>query len=363
MSRDYEKSVVKINTQLGTGSGFLLDEFTVMTNFHVIEQQREAAVETSSKERVLGKVLLCDPRKDIALLKLEKPIPNTTPLKFTGSPVSSSDQVTAVGYPYGRPLTQTQGVISSTDQEVNGLKYFLLDAAINPGNSGGPVLNPHGEVVGVTTLKFSHAENMGFALPGHEAAKILETYRELSPTQYTVLCPQCSTHFHEEIENCSHCGFELDSVAFFASFKGNETDEFVEDALKIAGFNPVALRAGRFYWNFHSGSSEIRIFLYRDHFLVATSPLAKLPEGQDLEKIYMYILNYENRPFFLSVSGDEVYLSYRIHIEDMYSTKRKAELQKSLARFLEEADALDNKLIDEFGCAPASGTHLERLVS
>ena len=61
--------------------------------------------------------------------------------------------------------TITSGMLSGLNRVIDKVSYYQVDAAINPGNSGGPLFNSHGEVVGVVTLKFTNAENTGFAIP------------------------------------------------------------------------------------------------------------------------------------------------------------------------------------------------------
>ncbi len=360
-NRNYENMVVKINTKLGTGTGFLISENLAVSNFHVIEQHREVAIENDSKERSVARVLMTDPQRDLALLHIESPLNNSEVLNLRNSNVSTSDEVVAVGFPFGMPLTHTKGVISSTNQKVNNINYYSIDAAINPGNSGGPVLDSNGEVVGVTTLKFNNADNMGFALPIKEVISMVEKYEALKPTSYTVLCPQCTNSLEEESEECHSCGYEVNTERFFSQTDCSSIETLVESAFEDMGLNPVTTRSGKERWNFHSGSSEVNIFRYRNSFLFATSPLAKLPLKEDLKPVYKFLLSYDERPYFLSISGDEVFLSYRVYINDLENKDLEETFKKNLTGFLKEADRLDNYLIDNYDCRPSMGTLIDKL--
>jgi serine protease Do len=75
------------------------------------------------------------------------------------------DSVFAIGSPLGLERTVTQGIISTKTRELEGELYLQTSAQINPGNSGGPLFNMAGEVVGVTNMKITSGEGLGFAIP------------------------------------------------------------------------------------------------------------------------------------------------------------------------------------------------------
>ncbi|MBP6740918.1 MAG: hypothetical protein KA146_13050, partial [Leptospiraceae bacterium] len=102
------------------------------------------------------------------------------------------------------------------------------------------------------------------------------------------------------------------------------------------------------FWEFHRGSALVRYFVYRNSFLFATSPLAKLPKT-NLQEVYKYILSNPVSPFYLGISQGLIYISYRAHLADLKSSKRSL-IQKNLAALAIKADELDNFLIDTYGC-------------
>jgi serine protease Do len=104
---------------------------------------------------------------DLALIRIKHP--DGKPFLF--APVVREDGleigqgVFAIGNPLGLERTMTQGVVSTTSRNFDGLTYIQTDTAINPGNSGGPLFNTRGEVVGITNMGIRGGESLGFAIP------------------------------------------------------------------------------------------------------------------------------------------------------------------------------------------------------
>ncbi len=170
--------VVEIRSRGGQGSGFLLDaEGTILTNFHVIAQDRELTVtvfagEAQRLERIQYRnirILALDPANDLALLRVEDKL--KTPLQglSLGSThlMRAGEPVFAIGSPLGLDRTVTRGIVSLVDRIVGNQVFLQTTAQINPGNSGGPLFNLRGEVVGINTLKFVRTgiEGVAFAIP------------------------------------------------------------------------------------------------------------------------------------------------------------------------------------------------------
>jgi serine protease Do len=172
----FGEAVISIETPSGKGSGFILnDEGFAVTNFHVIEgETRISAILYQNTPNGLARrridnveIIALNPFVDLALIKL----PPQKDLKlghvFLGSldDLNAGDGVFAVGNPLGLERSVSQGIVSTRNRNFEGLVYLQTDAAINPGNSGGPLFNLRGEVVGVTNMKSSFGENLGFAIP------------------------------------------------------------------------------------------------------------------------------------------------------------------------------------------------------
>ena len=169
--------------QQGQGSGFVLDKAGhVLTNYHVVEgANRGIEVMLSNKRRYAAKVVGTDKVHDLALLQIDAP--NLEPVTLAdSSDLSVGQKVYAIGNPFGLSGTMTRGIISSI-RSIRGSEgapiedAIQTDAAINPGNSGGPLLNSHGEVIGINTMIASNgadqSSGIGFAIPINTAKAVL----------------------------------------------------------------------------------------------------------------------------------------------------------------------------------------------
>ena len=155
--------------QQGQGSGFILDKGGhVLTNYHVVEgANRGIEVMLSNKRRYAAKVVGTDRAHDLALLQIDAP--NLEPVTLSDSAALAVGQkVYAIGNPFGLSGTMTRGIISSI-RSIRGSEgapiedAIQTDAAINPGNSGGPLLNSHGEVIGINTMIASNGADQSAA--------------------------------------------------------------------------------------------------------------------------------------------------------------------------------------------------------
>ena len=170
------EAVVQVKTPGGLGSGFFINEDGyLITNFHVIEGETEISVEVyHQKNGQLDretykqvKIIAINKFQDLALLHIE----DKNPPKFKSITLGSADAlnvgdgVFAIGSPLGLERTVTQGILSTKTRQMEGQLYLQTSTQINPGNSGGPLFNLAGEVVGVTNMKITFGEGLGFAIP------------------------------------------------------------------------------------------------------------------------------------------------------------------------------------------------------
>jgi len=159
----------------GQGSGFILDkEGHILTNYHVVSNARTVEVTLYNKQQYKANVLLTDKAHDLALLKIDAK--NLQPATLaTSRGLEVGQMVYAIGNPFGLSGTMTRGIISSI-RSIRGPMGNLIsgaiqtDAAINPGNSGGPLLNSHGDVIGMNTMidtggGADQNAGIGFAIP------------------------------------------------------------------------------------------------------------------------------------------------------------------------------------------------------
>lgn len=345
---ELKQAVYKINTASGSGSGFYLKSQSVfVTNYHVIEGNKHVSIENQSQDRFLANVVYINPDADLAFLRTETYTPNTHIPFETVEEVRSRDQVFVLGFPFGMPFTITEGIVSNEKQLLDGRNYIQTDAAVNPGNSGGPVLNANGVLVGVTTAKFTEADNVGFAIPAKVVMDKLNIFSKNPTSQYALECSSCKSLISEKTDYCPNCGANIDEK-IFDDKEISKLSQFVEKAIENMGINPILARSGNEYWEFHSGTALIRIFAYNNNHLYATSPLNNLP-STNLEALYEYLLSNPVSPYQFGVYNNQVYLSYRVSMSDIFS-KHANEIQQNLTNLILKADILDDYLVKEFDC-------------
>jgi len=167
--------------QEGQGSGFIIDkEGHILTNYHVIAEARTVEVTLHNRKKYRATVVGTDRTHDLAVIQIKAP--DLSPMVLGDSRnLQVGQKVYAIGNPFGLSGTMTRGIVSSirSVQEPDGMtidEAIQTDAAINPGNSGGPLLNWHGEVIGINTMIASsvgQSAGIGFAIPINTAKAVL----------------------------------------------------------------------------------------------------------------------------------------------------------------------------------------------
>src|SRR5580765_528592 len=167
--------------QEGQGSGFVIDkEGHILTNYHVIADARQVEVTMHNRKKYKATVVGTDPPHDLAVIQIKAP--ELIPAVLGDSRnLQVGQKVYAIGNPFGLAGTMTRGIVSSIRpvREPNGGmidEAIQTDAAINPGNSGGPLMNWHGEVIGINTMILSNSNQsagIGFAIPINTAKAVL----------------------------------------------------------------------------------------------------------------------------------------------------------------------------------------------
>jgi S1-C subfamily serine protease len=168
-------------SQEGQGSGFVIDkEGHIVTNYHVIADAQKVEVTLHDRKKYRATIVGTDRSHDLAVLQIKAA--DLQPIILGDSTnLQVGQKVYAIGNPFGLAGTLTQGIVSSIRQvqEPNGPvidEAIQTDAAINPGNSGGPLLNRHGEVIGINTIIASsvgQSAGIGFAIPINTAKAVL----------------------------------------------------------------------------------------------------------------------------------------------------------------------------------------------
>jgi serine protease Do len=160
------ESVVQVRTPGGLGSGFFINEDGfLITNFHVIEGETQISIEVyhqkngqlDRKTYKQVRIIAINKYGDLALLKVAVNLGSAEALAV-------GERVFAIGSPLGLERTVTEGILSTKTRQMAGELYLQTTAQINPGNSGGPLFNMNGDVVGVTNMKITFGEGLGFAI-------------------------------------------------------------------------------------------------------------------------------------------------------------------------------------------------------
>ncbi len=343
-----KNAVYKINTASGSGTGFYLNAPNIfVTNYHVVEGNKNVAIENQTQDRFIAKVIYVNPDADIAFLKSENHTPDSTIPFDSVQEVRSRDKVFVLGFPFGMPYTITEGIVSNEKQLLDGKNFIQTDAAVNPGNSGGPVVNAEGLLVGVTTAKFTEADNVGFAIPAKIVREELDTLAQNTEGKFSMKCDSCKSLIFEKTDYCPNCGSTINEK-IFDDKEISKLSVFVEEAIKNMGTNPILARSGTEYWEFHSGSALVRIFVYDKNYLYATSPMNNLPTG-NLEALLRYQLSNPVPPYKLAVYNNQIYLSYRVRMSDVFSN-REDEIKQNLSNLILKANEMDDYFVHEFGC-------------
>ncbi len=167
--------------QEGQGSGFIIDaDGHILTNYHVIADARQVEVTLHNRKKYRATVVGTDRSHDLAIIQIKAPELASMTLGDSRN-LQVGQKVYAIGNPFGLAGTLTSGIVSSIRQvqEPDGVtidEAIQTDAAINPGNSGGPLLNSHGEVIGINTMIASSVgqnAGIGFAIPINTAKAVL----------------------------------------------------------------------------------------------------------------------------------------------------------------------------------------------
>ena len=180
--REFREAPQQKREAISYGSGFILKDNYIMTNFHVVEDATEVIVSLSDRREYIAEIIGVDQLSDLAVLKVKgKDLPivnvgNSDELKV-------GDWVIAIGSPFSFDFSVTAGIVSAKGRSIqnnnigNYVPFLQTDVAINPGNSGGPLFNLEGEVVGINSQIYSRSggyQGLAFAIPINVAVDVAD---------------------------------------------------------------------------------------------------------------------------------------------------------------------------------------------
>jgi S1-C subfamily serine protease len=167
---------------LATGTGFIIDEHTLVTNRHVIEDSSSLEISTYDGHTAQATAARSTTAADIAIVRVEESLPVAAKLADRDPQVG--DAITVIGYPEGGRLTTTSGIVlGAVEDPLNGSVGTVLgtSAQVEPGSSGSPVLDADGEVVGVIYAK--NDADQSFMIPVSTLRDLLDQESLLIPQQ------------------------------------------------------------------------------------------------------------------------------------------------------------------------------------
>ena len=269
-----------------TGSGFVLSaDGYIVTNAHVVEGGTSFLVVTSDNVQHEATLVGKDTDNDLAVLKIEAD--NLDPVTLGSSDaLIVGDQVAAIGNPLGElTSTLTVGYVSAKERYVttessNSINMMQTDCAINSGNSGGPLFNMKGEVVGITTAKYSGTssggasiEGIGFAIPIDDVLGLIEDLVEFGYVRSAYLGVQVTT---QEEPN----GVYVDSVV--AGLSADNAGIKAGDIILSVGEyeTPTMVKLTRAVRNYNPGDTVEVVIRRGNQELTLTLTFGEKPNGE-----------------------------------------------------------------------------------
>ena len=162
------------------GSGVIIDgkRGFILTNAHVVTQSESISVALKDEREFQAQIVGVDPDSDLAVLKIGNQEDLPAIEMGNSEDLMIGETVIAIGNPFGFSHTVTTGVISALNRSIRTddtvyHNFIQTDASINPGNSGGPLLNIHGDLIGINTAIYAKAQGIGFAIPINKAKRIV----------------------------------------------------------------------------------------------------------------------------------------------------------------------------------------------
>jgi Do/DeqQ family serine protease len=176
----------RARVQGSLGSGVIVrEDGVIVTNNHVVEGGQEITVALADRREFAARILLADPRTDLAVLKIDLPAGERLPVLAIddSGDTEVGDLVLAIGNPFGVGQTVTNGIVSAINRTADpsgdaASAYIQTDAAINPGNSGGALVDMDGDLIGVNSFILSRSgtsSGVGFAMPAAVVRRVVET--------------------------------------------------------------------------------------------------------------------------------------------------------------------------------------------
>ena len=180
--RQYREAPQRKREAVSYGSGFILKNNYILTNYHVVEDATEVIVSLSDRREYVAEIIGVDQLSDLAVLKVDG---DNLPVVRVGDSdeLKVGDWVVAIGSPFSFDFSVTAGIVSAKGRSIqnnnigNYVPFLQTDVAINPGNSGGPLFDLDGNVIGINSQIYSRSggyQGLAFAIPINVAIDVAD---------------------------------------------------------------------------------------------------------------------------------------------------------------------------------------------
>ncbi|MCK9860410.1 stalk domain-containing protein [Paenibacillus sp. ATY16] len=186
----YDDSVVTITTNLGLGSGVVIGDRYVLTNYHVMQDASSATVITVNNKQIkVSGVVTYSQNNDLAIIQTDQSI-GSTPVEvgYSSLNVNKGDKVVAIGSPLGLQNTVSDGLVSNIIYE-GSTRYIQTSAPIDHGSSGGALFDEYGELIGITSAGYTSQADLNFAVSTVYAAMLMEDLPKVPSAKVKFLDP------------------------------------------------------------------------------------------------------------------------------------------------------------------------------
>ncbi len=347
-----KNGIIQIATPHSTGTGFILGkEGLIITNEHVVRDNREVVVYGFNFRQQIVPVVYLDEKYDLAFLAIPEGFEGTTLTLEEEEAIAVDDPIYAVGHPYGADFVVQTGNITDLAQINYGIPFIHHTAMLSPGFSGGPLVNEAGKVIGVNTFLTRKDEFIGFTLPTDRLIQQIKGFKN-SKMPVAALCGNCELLVSEisiEAHRCPGCNHSIQLASAIKPYQPAGMALTIEQLLTRLGYAAKLARRGVNNWDIVKGSAHINISYYeKSGLIIGDSYLCHLPT-QDFSPLYQFLLrqNYQLEGLTLSIKGNAVVLSLLIY--DRYLNLNTG--SRLFEHLFKTADDLDNILIEQYGAS------------
>ena len=347
----FRSLVCSLATPHSVGTGFGLPDYQlIVTNEHLIRDDREVVVAIPGRSEQRTTVVYVDPFHDLAFLRGPVGLPPAPPLRG-GEPPADGAPVYSLSHPFGMRYQCTPGRVDGTEQRSNGVRLLRHTTALRPEHSGGPLFDAETDrLIGINTVLRSSTGNRGLSLPARYLFACLEEFAALGAAE-AVRCTHCArlVGYAPKRERCPDCEHPL---AIFPSelppYEPDGIGRSVEELLEAVGYDAVLARRGPYHWAVRRGSALIELAYYeKNGFLTGDAVLCTLPEEMDSTALQAFLLreNFDLDGLVFSLRERQVLLSFLIYDRYLHTDTGRALFD----RLFDRADYYDDVLVDRFG--------------